>query len=203
VPEELAEEKEETDGVWHTPPKPKPKPRRPAWATARPRRSGKGTDSEPVDDGQELPPWRMLRARPAPPKPVADVGIWPGWALEWRKESKSLNRDHDVVLIVGTGLALQRDVDEQLAQWWNIKPGSGSIRRAFGRAEAAGLIEIIKPHQETRKWRPSYMIRLTERGKDIYKLFRGELPGPSHATALLKRHKSKEHAALRRRRGGR
>jgi hypothetical protein len=44
--------------------------------------------------------------------------------------------------------------------------------------------------------RPRYLIRLTERGKDIYKLFRGEPPGPSHATALLKRHKSKEHAAL-------
>jgi len=100
------------------------------------------------------------------------------------------------VLIVGTRLALQRDVDEQLAQWWNIKPGSESIHRAFGRAEAVGLVEIIKPHQETRKWRPSYMIRLTERGKDIYKLFCGEPPDPSHAFALLKRHKSKEHAAL-------
>jgi DNA-binding PadR family transcriptional regulator len=197
----VPEEKEETDGVWHTPPKPKPKPRRPAWApapkaTARSRRSGQGADSDPVTDRQELPPWRMLRARPAPPKPAADVGIWPGWALTWRKESKNLNRDRDVVLIVGTGLALQRDVDEQLAQWWNIKPGSGSIRRAFGRVEAAGLIEIIKPRKETQGWRPRYLIRLTERGKDIYKLFRGEPPGPSHATALLKRHKSKEHAAL-------
>jgi DNA-binding PadR family transcriptional regulator len=197
----VPEEKEETDGVWHTPPKPKPKPRRPAWApapkaTARSRRSGKGADSDPIAERQELPPWRMLRARPAPPKPAADAGIWPGWALTWRKESKNLNRDRDVVLVVGTGLALQRDVDEQLAQWWNIKPGSGSIRRAFGRAEAAELIEIIKPRKETQGWRPRYLIRLTERGKDIYKLFRGEPPGPSHATALLKRHKSKEHAAL-------
>jgi len=197
VPDELAEaEAEETDGVWHTPPKPKPEPRRPAWAAAYPRRSGQGADSEPVDDRQELPPWRMLRARPAPPKPAADVGIWPGWALTWRKESKDLNRDRDVILIVGTGLALQRDVDEQLAQWWNIKPGSGSIRRAFRRAEEAGLVKIIKPRKETQGWRPRYLIRLTERGKDIYKLFRGEPPGPSHATALLKRHKSKEHAAL-------
>jgi len=197
----VPEEKEETDGVWHTPPRPQPKPRRPAWApapkaTARSRRSGKGADSDPIADRQELPPWRMLRARPAPPKPAADVGIWPGWVLLWRKESKNLNRDRDVVLVVGTGLALQRDVDEQLAQWWNIKPGSGSIRRAFRRAEEAGLIEIIKPRKETQGWRPRYLIRLTERGKDIYKLFRGEPPSPSHATALLKRHKSKEHAAL-------
>jgi len=197
----VPEEKEETDGVWHTPPRPKPKPRRPAWApapktTARSRRSGQSADLESVADRQELPPWRMLRARPAPPKPAADAGIWPGWALTWRKESKNLNRDRDVVLIVGTGLALQRDVDEQLAQWWNIKPGSGSIRRAFRRAEEAGLIEIIKPRKETQGWRPRYLIRLTERGKDIYKLLRGEPPGPSHATALLKRHKSKEHAAL-------
>lgn len=196
VSDKLAEEKEETDGVWPTPPKPKPKLRRPAWAPDRRSRSGQDADSEPGGDGQELPPWRMLRARPAPPKPVADIGIWPGWALTWRKESKNLNRDRDVVLVVGTGLALQRDVDEQLAQWWNIKPGSGSIRRAFGRAEAAGLVEIIKPRKETQGWRPRYLIRLTERGKDIYKLFRGEPPGPSHATALLKRHKSKEHAAL-------
>jgi hypothetical protein len=58
------------------------------------------------------------------------------------------------------------------------------------------LVEIIKPRKETQGWRPRYLIRLTERGRDIYKLFRGEPPGPSHATALLKRHKSKEHAAL-------
>lgn len=41
-----------------------------------------------------------------------------------------------MVLIVGAGLALQRDVDEQLAQWWNIKPGSESVRRAFDRGVA-------------------------------------------------------------------
>ncbi len=195
LPDELSvEEEEETGGVWHVPPRPKPEPRRPVWAPS-PRRMTQPRSRDGAYQ-QEMPPWRMLQARPAPPKPAADVGIWPGWALEWQKESKNLYRDRDVVLIVGTGLALQRDVDKQLAQWWNIKPGSGSIRRAFGRVEAAGLIEIIKPHQDTRKWRPKYMIRLTERGKDIYKLFRGEPPGPSHATALLKRHKSKEHAAL-------
>jgi hypothetical protein len=71
-------EAEEMDGVWQTPPRPKPEPRRPAWATAQPRRSGQGANSEPVADRQELPPWRMLRARPAPPKPAADVSIWPG-----------------------------------------------------------------------------------------------------------------------------
>ena len=194
LPDELLEEEEETDGVWHVPPRPKPEPRRPTWAPS-PRRMSQPRSRDGAYQ-QEMPPWRMLQARPAPPKPAAEIGIWPGWALEWQKESKNLKRDRDVVLIVGTGLALQRDVDEQLAQWWNIKPGSGSIRRAFGRVEAAGLIEVIKPRRETQGWRPKYMIRLTERGKDVYKLFRGESPGPSHATALLKRHKSKEHAAL-------
>jgi DNA-binding PadR family transcriptional regulator len=206
LPDELLEEEEKTDGVWRVPPRPKPEPRRPTWAPS-PRRMtqsrSSGQGASPGACRQEMPPWRMLQARPALPKPAADIGVWPGWALEWQKESKNLNRDRDVVLIVGTGLALQRDVDEQLARWWNIKPGSGSIRRAFGRLQAAGLIEVIKPQRETQGWRPKYMIRLTERGKDVYKLFRGEPPGPSHATALLKRHKSKEHAALRRWRGSR
>ena len=95
-------------------------------------------------------------------------------------------------------MPLQRDVDECLGTWWGISPGSGSIQRAFRRVEEHGLVEIICPSHEKLGWRsrPSNLIRLSERGGDVYRLLAGRDPAASYTMELLRRHKSAEHAVL-------
>jgi DNA-binding PadR family transcriptional regulator len=133
---------------------------------------------------------------PPPPTPASPLDTWPGWAQAWREESGSYQRDVDVVIILGdTGIARREDVDELLAEWWGISSGSGSIGRAIIRVREAGLVEAI-PSRRGRGRYPRHLLRLTERGQDIFRLLRGEAPASSQTTELLKRHKSPEHAAL-------
>jgi len=103
----------------------------------------------------------------------------------------------DVVLVLGdTGIPRRRDLAWVLARRWGLKPGSGSISRAIRRARDAGLIELIIPRQEAASWRPGHLVRLTDRGADLYRMVRGRDPAESLTTQLLKRHKSVEHTAL-------
>jgi hypothetical protein len=189
-------------------PAPPPQPEKPA--ESRPREPAKKPErAEPPPPAPQLaappapapggapgrPPWMPLPS-PPPPTPASPLDTWPGWAQAWREESGSYQRDVDVVIILGdTGIARREDVDELLAEWWGISSGSGSIGRAIIRVREAGLVEAI-PSRRGRGRYPRHLLRLTERGQDIFRLLRGEAPAPSQTTELLKRHKSPEHAAL-------
>ncbi len=142
------------------------------------------------------PPWRALKAEPAPSRPAVSFDAWPEWARGWKDESTNWERDRDVVLAAGAGLALMQDVREQLAEWWSVKPRSGSIRRAMGRVEKVGFIEIIRPRSDYPEWRPVLLFRLTQRGQDVYRLLRGDEPGVSQTAELLTRYESAERAVL-------
>jgi len=142
------------------------------------------------------PPWRTVKARPAPPTPVVPLDLWPDWAQEWAKAPGNFERDCDLVLVAGdTGLAWRIDIAEQLAAWWNVTPKSGGIRRAFKRCMENGLIELVRPKQET-AWRPGYLVGLTSQGKEVFRFLRGEDPTPSQLDELMRRHKTWEHIAL-------
>ncbi len=142
------------------------------------------------------PPWRATKAEPAPSRPAVPFDAWPEWARAWKDESTSWERDRDLILAAGAGLALVQDAREQLAEWWNVKPRSGSIRRAMGRVEKARLVTIIRPRSDYEEWRPVLLLRLTERGREAYRLLRGDEPGVSQAADLLAHYGSAEHAAL-------
>jgi hypothetical protein len=96
-----------------------------------------------------------------------------------------------VILVAGgTGLVWRVDIAEQLAQWWGgIKADSGSVRRAFGRVKDHGLVELVRPDQET-AWRPGYLIGLTDRGAEAYRFLRGEDPARSQLAELARCHKT-------------
>jgi hypothetical protein len=66
----------------------------------------------------------------------------------------------------------------------------------MGRVEKGGWIDVVRPRADYDEWRPALLLRLTERGREVYGLLRGEEPGASHVTELLARYGSAEHAAL-------
>jgi hypothetical protein len=143
------------------------------------------------------PPWMNFdRVGRAPDEPAFPIDTWPEWANRWQKDNDSLDRDMDLVVVLGdTGVARRQDVAEILGELWGIKPQSGSISRCFDRNRGAELIETLAPRR-TQTWRPGHLIRLTDRGEELYRLIRGEDPLPAQTTQLLARHKSTEHAAL-------
>lgn len=147
------------------------------------------------------PPWRLAKARPAPIKPTLPFNLWPEWTQEWRDSQGNFERDCDLILVAGgTGLAWRMDIAEQLAEWWDVTPKSGSVRRAFRRSADHGLLEFSRPERET-EWNPGYLVTLTNQGRDAYRFLRGEDPAPSQLSELLKRHKTLEHIALNLRMG--
>ncbi len=157
-----------------------------------------------VTTGQKAPtpspPWveeAMERMQPAPPEPAVPVEAWPGWAKEWREKRPNLERDLDVVLVLGdTGIARRQDLALLLAERWGLRSGGGGIGRAIRRGKEAGLVDVIVAQREATKWRVGHLVRLTERGEDLYRLVRGKGPVEAIATLLLNRHKSPEHTAL-------
>ena len=153
--------------------------------------------SQPVARRDGTPPWRTIRVYNTPAEPQVPVENWPEWAREWRAKDKKFERSVDVVLVLGdTGLARRADVAKLIAARWKVTPGSGGItRRLEQTSKTWGLIDVIITTQEG-KWRPGYMLRLTERGRDAYRLITGKAPVPSQATELLNRHKSPAHAIL-------
>jgi hypothetical protein len=143
------------------------------------------------------PPWRLAKARPAPAQPAVPFNLWSNWAQEWRDAPGNFERDCDVILVAGgTGLAWRMDIAEQLAQWWDVTPRSGGVRRAFGRLKDHELIDLIRPQRDIPSWRPGYLVGLTGRGAEAYRFLRGEEPTLSHLAELMRRHKTPEHVAL-------
>jgi DNA-binding PadR family transcriptional regulator len=133
---------------------------------------------------------------PPPSTPASPPETWPGWAQAWREESGSYQRDVDVVIILGdTGMVRRDDVGLFLSEWWGVTPKSGGINRALTRVRDAGLVEAIPSRREKSRY-PKHLLRLTERGRDVYRLIRGRDAVPALTTELMRRHKSPEHAML-------
>lgn len=144
-----------------------------------------------------LPPWRNKTVYDPPAEMAVVEEAWPEWARAWRGADKGFERSLDVILILGdTGLARRQDLIALIADRWNVTPGSGGIQRALTRLGRFGLVESLAARQEARGWKPGGLVRLSERGRDAYRLITGKEPEPSQASELLRRHKSPEHAAL-------
>ncbi len=128
--------------------------------------------------------------------PLPDAAL-PEWVQKWRRES-SHERDLTLLRILAeTGLARRSVAAEMFAEEQGLQsPGSGTVSRAFQRFERKGLIEAIKVRSETSGNSMSYLIRLTEKGRDASRALLGKDPVLSQLTELLERHKTLEHTLL-------
>jgi DNA-binding PadR family transcriptional regulator len=127
--------------------------------------------------------------------PLPDAAL-PEWIQKWRHKS-SHERDLALLRILAeTGVARRSVAAKMFAQKYEIQsPGSGTVTRLFKRCEQMGLIELITVRVET-AGRSTSLIRLTETGKDVCRIFLNQNPILSLTTELLERHKLPEYALL-------
>lgn len=119
-------------------------------------------------------------------------GEIPPWLDEWQ-ESDHFLTDREALRAMGIrGLSLRTDV----AQAVGFKDSaSGAARRLFERLDDHGIIEQERPKAEM--WgRPPYLLRLTERGREAFRLLFEDEPVESEYDRLIARHKSPEHVLL-------
>lgn len=173
------------------------------------------------EEGAATKPWRIARpgapdtaaeaaAAPAPDATEDGSEAWdtslvvpeeqlPAWMQHWLGEARKRStreRDLTMLRVLGqTGIARRTEARDLFGEVVGIDPGAGSVDRAFRRADGRGLVDIIEARCE---WSQgvAHLLRLSERGRDAYRLLFGREPAPAHTTELLKRHKSPEHVML-------
>ena len=129
-------------------------------------------------------------------QPEPGEGEWlPEWVREWQRK-KTYERDVVLLQVLAeTGVARRKRAAELFAARLGLERSGGGISRAFQRLTRLGVAEVIEVRTET-SGRSTHLLRLTERGRDAYRLLFHADPAPSQTTELLKRHKSPEHALL-------
>ena len=100
-----------------------------------------------------------------------------------------------VRLLGFTGKALLSDVMNALDEEGLVTAGSGASYRLFKELEQLGVIERIAPATES-LGRAPHLVRLTEKGREIFQKAFGQAPAPSEYDELKKRHVSDEHTLL-------
>jgi hypothetical protein len=128
-------------------------------------------------------------------KPPSEPDVLPSFIREWQEESGELfERDKIALLVLGsTGVARRMDASALVAKEFGVSPGSGSVTRAFERLKKYGLLETIEARLGEEIW---HLYRLTEKGKDAFRILFSSEPAPSQATLLLNKHKTPEHVIL-------
>jgi len=119
------------------------------------------------------------------------------WFNQWR-ESSEFERDAALIKAMGYhGFCLRKSIEAALVKNGVITAGSGAIQRLFTRVkEKWGLTEEFKPRTETGTGRAPFLLRLTERGREAFRLLSGQEAVESEYDRLLARHKSDEHLLL-------
>jgi len=76
-----------------------------------------------------------------------------------------------------------------------LKAGSGTAQRLWKRMRDAGLVEVARPLTEG-VGRTPHLVRLTQKGREVFRQRFGREPVASLYDRLLARHKSNEHVFL-------
>ena len=121
----------------------------------------------------------------------------PEWFEQWQA-SKKFKQDAGLIRVMGyQGFCLRKSIEVALIEEGVITAGSGAIHRLFTRVkEKWGLTEEFKPRTETRTGRAPFLLHLTERGREAFRLLYGQEAIESEYDRLLARHKSDEHILL-------
>jgi hypothetical protein len=115
----------------------------------------------------------------------ADLATW--------QASAAFARDREALHAVGRhGFCLRADVAAALGI---ADATSGTARQVFENLNALDLLEQERPRSESVGQAP-YFLRLTARGREVYRALFGEEAVASEYDRLLARHKSPEHVLL-------
>lgn len=120
----------------------------------------------------------------------------PEWFAQWQA-SEEFERDSALIRVMGyQGFCLRKSVETALVKAGVITLGSGAVQRLFTRVKERGLVEESEPQTETGMGRSPFLLRLTERGREAFRLLFGQEAVESEYDRLLARHKSDEHVLL-------
>jgi hypothetical protein len=115
----------------------------------------------------------------------ADLAAW--------QASAAFARDRDALHAIGRhGFCLRAGVAQAIGI---ADATSGTARQIFDDLVALDLLEQERPRSESVGQTP-YFLRLTDRGREVYRALFGEEPVASEYDRLLARHKSPEHVLL-------
>jgi hypothetical protein len=107
--------------------------------------------------------------------------------------SAAFARDREALHAIGRhGFCLRADVAKAIGI---ADATSGTARQVFENLVALDLLEQERPRSESVGQTP-YFLRLTARGREVYRALFGEEPVASEYERLLARHKSAEHVLL-------
>ena len=127
-----------------------------------------------------------------PPQPDSPA---PDWFVQWQA-SREFEQDVALIRVMGyQGFCLRKSVEMALGKTGVIVPGSGTVQRLFMRAKELGFVEEFEPQAET-VGRAPFLLRLTGRGCEAFRLLFGQEAAESEYDRLLARHKSDEHVLL-------
>jgi hypothetical protein len=115
----------------------------------------------------------------------ADLAAW--------QAAAAFERDREALRAIGRhGFCLRADVAGALGI---ADATSGTARQVFDGLKGLGLMEEERPRVESVGQTP-YLLRLTERGREVYAALFDEEAAPSEYDRLLARHKTAEHVLL-------
>jgi len=146
---------------------------------------------------------KRVAPQPAPEEALpAEPVVLPSWIQQWKEDSgETFERDKIALWVLGsTGVARRMEASALVAKEFGVAPGSGSVVRTFERLKKQGLLEVVEAvlEREGQEKEPEiwHLYRLTEKGKDAFRILFGQEPAPSQTTLLLNKHKSPEHTIL-------
>ena len=135
---------------------------------------------------------REKETTPMPATPKAPTTFADADLANWQA-STAFDRDGRALHAIGSrGLCLRADVARAVGI---ADATSGTARQVFENLVALDLLEQERPRPE-RAGQTPYFLRLTGRGRQVYRALYGEEPVESKYDRLLARHKSAEHVLL-------
>jgi len=128
-----------------------------------------------------------------PPQPDSPA---PDWFVQWQASSE-FKQDMALIRVMGyQGFCLRKSIEDSLIKTGMVTASGGTMHRLFTRAKEQGLVEESAPQTETGAGRAPFLLWLTERGREAFRLLFGQEAVESEYDRLLARHKSDEHVLL-------
>ncbi|WP_322507013.1 hypothetical protein [Anaerolinea sp.] len=127
----------------------------------------------------------------------------PDWMKEWRSSRTFAKESAAIILMGETGKCLRPSLVDLLAKKLNLSANNSSLSETFNRLinfdTQGGLIELLHVFEQigasTGGNRPD-ILRLTERGQQVYQWLTGKVPVENEYERLVRRHKTPEHTLL-------
>lgn len=155
---------------------------------------------QPANPQGEPPARQQLEVQQ---EPTQSTEAEPDWMKEWRSSRTFAKESAAIVLMGETGKCLRPSLVDLLAKKLNLSSNNSSLSETFNRLinfdTQGGLVELLRVFEQTgASTGGNYpdVLRLTERGQQVYQWLTGKAPIENEYERLLRRHKSPEHTLL-------